>query len=229
MTNEFGNIEEQIGVFFSNKNILKEALTHRSFLNENETWPVPHNERLEYLGDAVIELVVTEYLYKTYPEKQEGELTGLRAALVNYQMMATTAREISLEKSLFLSKGEAKDVGKARDVIIANAFEALVGAIYLDKGYGETAKFVERVLISHIREVLEQKLYKDPKSALQEIIQEKERVTPTYKVLRESGPDHQKNFTVGVFFGERCIAEGSGTSKQEAESNAARAALEMME
>ncbi len=226
MTDEFQKIEERIGVFFSDKNILKEALTHRSFLNENETWPVPHNERLEYLGDAVIELVVTEYLYRTYPEKQEGELTGLRAALVNYQMMATTAREISLEKSLFLSKGEAKDVGKARDVIIANAFEALVGAIYLDGGYEEAAKFVERILISHMREVVEQKLYKDPKSMLQEIIQEKERVTPTYRVLHESGPDHQKNFMVGVFAGERCIAEGSGTSKQEAESNAARAALE---
>lgn len=229
MPEEFGGIEKRIGIEFSDKNVLKEALTHRSFINEHYEWPVSHNERLEYLGDAVIELIVTEYLYKTYPDRQEGELTSFRAALVNYQMMAIVAREIMLEQSIFLSKGEAKDVGKARDVILANAFEALVGAIYLDSGYDVSAEFVRRVLVSHIQEILEQKLYKDPKSFLQEMVQEKKRITPTYRVIRESGPDHQKNFVVGVFFGDECIAEGEGTSKQEAESSAARAALQIIE
>lgn len=229
MADEFGGIEKRIGVIFSNKNILKEALTHRSFLNEHQDWPVGHNERLEYLGDAVTELIVTEYLYRKYPTHQEGELTSFRAALVNYQMMAIAAREILLEKSLFLSRGESRDTGKARDVILANAFEALVGAIYLDQKHAGAADFIERVLIPHLSAILELKLYKDPKSLLQEIVQEKKRVTPTYRVLAESGPDHQKNFIVGVFFGEECVTQGEGTSKQEAESNAARAALEIME
>lgn len=229
MADEFGGIEKRIGVVFSNKDLLKEALTHRSFLNEHQEWTVPHNERLEYLGDAVIELIVTEYLYRKYPTHQEGELTSFRAALVNYQMMAIAAREIILEQSLFLSRGESRDVGKARDVILANAFEALVGAIYLDKKHKGAADFIERTLIPHLSNILELKLYKDPKSLLQEITQEKRRVTPTYRVLSESGPDHQKNFIVGVFFGGECITQGEGTSKQEAESNAARAALEIME
>jgi ribonuclease-3 len=229
VADEFGGIEKRIGFSFSDKDILREALTHRSFLNEHQEWTVPHNERLEYLGDAVIELIVTEYLYQKYPMSQEGELTSFRAALVNYQMMAKVAREILLDQSLFLSRGESRDVGKARDVILANAFEALIGAIYLDGKYSAAAEFVERTLVSHLGTILESKSYKDPKSYLQEIVQEKERLTPTYRVLSESGPDHRKNFIVGVFFGDRCVTQGEGTSKQEAESSAARAALEMLE
>lgn len=229
MGNNFSDFEKNIGVAFNNKNLLKEALTHRSYLNEHPDWPVFHNERLEYLGDAVLELVTTEYLFHRYPNHQEGELTSLRAALVNYQMMGKVAREISLEKFLFLSRGEAKDEGKAREVILANAIESLIGALYLDAGYEATKTFIERFVISHLQEVVDQKLYRDPKSLFQEIIQEKKKVTPTYKVIRETGPDHQKQFLVGVFLNDESVAQGQGTSKQEAESNAAKAALEVFE
>lgn len=227
MSKDSSDFEKNIGVAFKNKNLLKEALTHRSYLNEHPEWAVFHNERLEYLGDAVLELVATEYLFNFYPNYQEGELTSLRAALVNYQMMAKVAREISLEQYLFLSKGEAKDSGKAREVILANALESLIGAIYLDQGYDVTKTFIERFVISHLREVVDQKLYKDSKSVFQEIMQEKKKVTPTYRVLRETGPDHQKQFLVGVFLDGELVAQGQGTSKQEAESSGAKAALEL--
>jgi ribonuclease-3 len=226
---EISGFEKNIGIEFKNKDLLTEALTHRSYLNEHPDWPVFHNERLEYLGDAVLELITTEYLFHHYPTHQEGELTSLRAALVNYQMMARVAREISLEKFLFLSKGESKDEGKAREVILANALEALIGAIYLDRQYETVSSFIERHIISHLEEVVDQKLYRDPKSLFQEVIQEKKKVTPTYKVLRETGPDHQKQFLIGVFLNDDLVAEGQGTSKQEAESNAAKAALELFE
>lgn len=219
-------IEENIGIRFKNEALLKEALTHRSYLNEHPDWSVSHNERLEYLGDAVIELITTDFLFRKFPDRQEGELTNFRAALVNYQMMGRVAREISLDAYLYLSKGEARDSGKAREVILANAFEALIGAVYLDAGYDRAKEFVERVLLSHLDEVIEEGLYRDPKSLLQEVVQEKLKHTPTYRVLSENGPDHQKKFTVGVFFGDTLGAEGEGTSKQEAESNAARRALE---
>lgn len=218
-------LEDKIGIEFKNKNILKEALTHRSYLNENPRSPVPHNERLEYLGDAVLELAVTEYLFKKYPNYEEGEMTSLRAALVNYQMLSRVAREISLEDFILLSRGEAKDVGKARDVILANALEALMGAIYLDQGYEAVKNFIIKFILSHLGEVLEKGLHRDPKSLLQEIVQERSKITPTYKVLSEKGPDHQKEFLVGVFFDEKMVAEGSGFSKQEAESRAAEQAL----
>lgn len=227
MSKDSSDFEKNIGVAFKNKNLLKEALTHRSYLNEHPEWAVFHNERLEYLGDAVLELVATEYLFHFYPNYQEGELTSLRAALVNYQMMAKVAREISLEQYLFLSKGEAKDSGKAREVILANALESLIGAIYLDHGYDMTKTFIERFIISHLREVVDQKLYKDSKSVFQEIMQEKKKITPTYRVLRETGPDHQKQFLIGVFLDEELVTQGQGTSKQEAESSGAKAALEL--
>lgn len=225
MNRDFKDIEEKLGITFENAALLKEALTHRSYLNEHPEWPVRHNERLEYLGDAVAELVTTEFLYKKFPERPEGELTSFRAALVNYQMMARVAREILLDMFLFLSKGEAKDGGKAREVILANAFEALVGAVYLDQGYDVAREFLARVLLPHLGEVMERKLYRDPKSYLQELVQEKMKLTPTYRVIAEDGPDHQKQFRVGVFFGDTLAAEGEGASKQEAESDAARNAL----
>lgn len=229
MNRDFKGIEEKIGYTFGNDALLREALTHRSYLNEHPDWPVPHNERLEYLGDAVAELVTTEFLFRKFPARPEGDLTSIRAALVNYQMMGRVAREILLDKFLFLSRGEAKDEGKAREVILANALEALVGGVYLDGGYAPARAFLERALLPHLDEVMERKLYRDPKSFLQELVQERMKLTPVYQVLAESGPDHQKRFTVGVFFGATLAAEGEGTSKQEAESAAARNALRPFE
>lgn len=215
------DFEEKIGVAFARQELLKEALTHRSYLNEHQDWPYRHNERLEFLGDAVLELAVTEYLYARFPDFQEGSLTGLRAALVNYQMMARVARDITLEKYLYLSKGEARDFGKAREVILANAVEALIGAVFLDQGYDRAKAFVVETVVVHLDEVIEKQLYRDPKSLLQELVQEQHKVTPTYRVLKEEGPDHQKMFLVGVFIGEEEMARASGASKQEAETKAA--------
>lgn len=202
-------------------------MTHRSYLNEYPSAGA-HNERLEFLGDAVLELIVTEYLFHAYPDEQEGQLTSLRAALVNYQMLSRIAKEVSLENHLRLSRGETKDIGRAREVILANAVEALIGAIYLDAGYGGAEKFVKQIVLVHLDEVIENKLYRDPKSTLQEIVQEDLKVTPVYKVISESGPDHSKEFVVGVFFDEKLEAEGRGQSKQEAEVKAAEAALEKL-
>ena len=226
MTKDTAPLEKKIGVTFKNKKILVEALTHRSFLNERPGWPEPHNERLEYLGDAVLELTVTEALFRKFPDLPEGQLTVLRAALVNYQMLAKVAAEIELEKFIFMARGEAKDTGKAREVILANAFEALIGAVYLDQGFEGARKITERFVLSRLDEILKTKSYRDPKSELQEIVQEKLRVTPNYRVLDEHGPAHQRTFRIGVYFEDELIAEGKGLSKQEAETEAARQALE---
>ena len=228
MFSELKKLEEKIGVDFKNKALLLEALTHRSYLNENPGVKTGNNERLEYLGDAVLELAVSEHLYKNYPDYQEGWLTSIRAALVNYQMLARIAREIFLEEHILLSRGETKDTGKAREVIMANAFEALVGAIYLDQDFSVTKTFIEESVLSHLPEVIEKGLYRDPKSLLQEIVQERLKLTPTYKILKEEGPDHNKKFEVGVFFGDELIKKGVGSSKQEAEVNAAEVALRAM-
>ena len=225
MFSELKKLEEKIGVDFKNKALLLEALTHPSYLNENPGVKTGNNERLEYLGDAVLELVVTEELFHKFPERQEGELTLLRAALVNYVMLGRIAREIGLEKYVLLSRGEAKDFGKAREVILANAIEALIGAIYLDKGYDVAGKFIKKNVLNHLEEVIASGSYRDPKSNLQEIVQEKTKVTPTYKVLEERGPDHAREFVVGVFFGGELQATGTGSSKQEAENDAAEEAL----
>lgn len=222
-------LEKKIKIKFKNLNLLKEAVTHRSYLNENPNWPVPNNERLEFLGDAVLELIVTEYLFSCFPKYAEGQLTSLRAALVNYQILSQVAKNNSLENYILLSKGEAKDTARAKEVILADTFEALIGAIYLDQGYEETKDFIKRSVLSNLKEVIEQNLYSDPKSRLQEIVQEQLRVTPTYKVLKEFGPDHQKTFLIGVFYNEKLIAEGEGLSKQEAECQAAEKALKGME
>lgn len=225
MASNLSKLEQKLRVQFNNKNLLKEALTHRSYLNEYRRASVSHNERLEYLGDAVLELITTEYLFNKYPEYQEGRLTSLRAALVNYQMLSKVAKEINLEDYLLLSRGEAKDTGKARDVILANALEALIGALYLDQGYESTDRLIKDIILNHLEEVIEQELYRDSKSTLQEIVQEKLKATPTYKILKEQGPDHKKEFLVGVFFGSELKAQGTGASKQEAEYEAAKAAL----
>ncbi|MEK7608402.1 MAG: ribonuclease III [Patescibacteria group bacterium] len=219
-------LEDRIGVIFHDKNFLLEATTHRSYLNEYPKWPVPHNERLEFLGDAVLELAVTEDLFRTYPSFPEGKLTVIRAALVNYQMLAKLAGEIGLDEFMLLSRGERADNLRAKEVILANAYEALVGAIYLDQGFPAVKKFLSERLMPRVHEILETKSYKDAKSELQEIVQERKKVTPTYRVLGESGPAHDRVFRIGVYFGEDFIAEGSGNSKQEAEIEAAKKALE---
>lgn len=220
------NLEKKIDIKFKNRDLLKEALTHRSYLNERSNWKLPHNERLEYLGDAVLELVVSEKLFNKFPNYPEGQLTILRAALVNYQMLARIAPEVDLDKFILMSRGEAKDIGKARDVILANAIEALIGAIYLDQGIEKAGIFADKFIFNHLDEILRTESYKDAKSKLQEIIQERLRITPTYKVLEEFGPAHQRTFRIAVYFNDELIAEGAGSSKQEAEVEAARQALQ---
>ncbi len=226
MNSDLSKLEQKLGIQFKNIDLLKEALTHRSYLNENPSWGTPHNERLEFLGDAVLELVSTENLFHRFPQYPEGQLTSLRAALVNYQMIAKIARDINLEDFILLSRGEAKDTGRAREVILANAMEALIGAIYLDSGYSEAKKVIEQFIIEpYVDKIIESGIYKDPKSQLQEIAQEKLKVTPTYSVMEEWGPDHKKIFKIGVYFGDKLIAEGEGYSKQESEIEAAKNAL----
>lgn len=221
---ELKALEKNIKVSFKNKDLLKQAVVHRSYLNEHSDFELDHNERLEFLGDAVLELIVTDHLYREYPNP-EGELTNWRAALVNSTMLATIAREIDMEPHLYLSKGESKDTGKARQYILANAFEALIGAIYLDQGYDAAKKFIDTFLLIKLPYILEHKLYMDPKSKLQEMAQEKEGITPTYQVMKEAGPDHDKEFTIGVYLESEQIGKGKGSSKQEAQMNAARNAL----
>ncbi len=221
-TNEF---QANIGIVFKDDRILKEALTHRSYLNENQDWPCAYNERLEFLGDAVLELVVTKYLFRSMPKSEEGELTMMRAALVNTKMLAKIAKAIDLERHLLLSKGEkAQTGGRAIETILADAFEALIGAIYLDQGYDEAEKFIKDKIITRVDEVRKQG-YKDPKSVLQEKAQDALKITPTYKVIEENGPEHQKTFKVGVYLGKDLVVLGEGQSKQEAETEAAEKAL----
>lgn len=224
---DFSLLEKKLGLKFKNKDLLIEAFCHRSYLNENPDFYLPHNERLEFLGDAVLELVVTEYLYKKYPKKSEGELTNWRAALVNAKMLGDLARDLGFNDFLLLSKGEEKETGKARLYILANTFEALIGAIYLDRGYKNCQDFIEKNLMVKLPEIIKKGLFKDAKSRFQEEAQERVKITPTYKVLEEFGPDHAKHFIVGVFLGEELVAKGEGSSKQEAEEEAAKNALKI--
>lgn len=222
---EFTVFEKSIGVTFKDKKILTIAFTHRSYLNENPNTGLEHNERLEFLGDAVLELVITDYLYKKYPEKDEGELTAYRSSLVNSVTLATSAEKIGMNSFLLLSKGESKDTGRARQVILANTFESLVGALYIDQGYDMAAKFIADQLFGLIDGIVENRTFIDAKSRFQEEAQEKVGATPLYKLLKENGPDHNKVFTVGVFLREEMIVMGEGKSKQEAEQDAAEKAL----
>lgn len=223
---DFSKLENHIGVNFTDKALLKQAFIHRSYLNENPSRETSHNERLEFLGDAVLELVITEELYRIFPEKPEGELTTLRAALVNSKMLSDVALDLGFNEYLLLSRGEARDMGRARQYILANAFEALVGALYLDQGYAASKEFLVRVVLSKLDHVLENRLYKDPKSLFQEESQERVGITPTYEVTREWGPDHDKHFVIGVFLGGELVAEGEGPSKQAAQEEAARMGLQ---
>lgn len=227
IVSNFQTFEEKIGVSFNDKNLLAQAFTHRSYLNENRSVPMEHNERLEFLGDAVLELATTKFLYDKYPEKPEGELTAYRAALVNTMSISAVATELGMNEYLLLSRGEARDTGRARQYILANTYEALIGAIYLDKGYEEAQVFIAKTLLVKTDEIVENSLWRDAKSKFQEIAQEKEGVTPSYETLKEIGPDHDRHFTVGVYLGSEKIAEGQGRSKQEAEQEAAKEAMVM--
>lgn len=244
------DLAKKIGVEFNDIEVLKQAMTHRSYLNEHRDYKLPHNERLEFLGDAVLELIVTEYLYKNYPDP-EGDMTNWRAALVNGEMLSKIARKIGLEEYLMMSRGETKDTGRARQYLLANAFEAVIGAIYLDQeekpastrgdsstrldsarlarggGYIKAREFILKNVLSELPEIIENELYLDPKSRFQEEAQDKVGVTPSYRSLEESGPDHDRKFLVGVYLDEELIAKGEGKSKQEAQRKAAEQALEV--
>lgn len=223
-TNKLLELEYKLGIHFKNHDLLLEALTHRSYLNERPDWHLNHNERLEFLGDAVLELIVTENLFKEHSEP-EGILTSWRAALVNSSILAEISKKLDINEYVLLSQGERKDNGRARQYILANALEAIIGAIYLDQGYEETKKFIEKNILSEFSRILDQKLYKDPKSFFQEKAQEIENITPSYKVLDEWGPDHSKTFKVGVYLNEELVGVGIGPSKQEAQQKAAEEAL----
>src|SRR3989338_4162049 len=223
---DLSQLEQKIKLQFKYRNLLQSAMTHRSYLNENRRWPLAHNERLEFLGDAVLELITTEYLYRNFPNP-EGELTNLRSALVNYKMLSEISSELGLEEFILLSRGESKDMGRARQVILANTFEALIGAIYLDGGYEVSRGFIHEFVLNYLDNIVSAGDILDPKSKFQELTQEKLGVTPHYKVLAEWGPDHNKNFEVGVFVNEKQIAKGTGSSKQEAEIAAAENGLKV--
>ncbi len=222
---QLADLEQTLGVTFSNKDTLRQALVHRSYLNEHPDFPLGHNERLEFLGDAVLELVVTEHLYLNY-ENPEGELTNWRAALVNADMLSDLCRDLEIEPYLHLSRGELKDKdSKARKYILANAFEAIIGSVYVDQGWGASKQFIEARVLSVLPRVLKEQLYIDPKSRFQEAAQEHMGITPTYKVMTEEGPDHAKEFEVGIYLGKELVAKGAGTSKHEAQVAAADAAI----
>jgi len=224
MLEKTSELESKIGFVFKDKDLLLQALTHRSYINENPSWRLEHNERLEFLGDAVLELVVTEYLYKNYPNP-EGEMTNWRAALVNANILSKITGEFDLNDYVLLSRGEAKDTGRARQYILANAIEALIGAIYLDQGYEPCIEFINRFILKELPTIIEKRLYRDAKSLFQEMAQDKVGITPTYEVLKEWGPDHARNFEVGVFLEKEIIGTGQGPSKQEAQQQAAEDAL----
>jgi len=223
----FGGLEKKLGIEFKNKDLLIQAFVHRSYLNENPDFRLEHNERLEFLGDAVLELAVTKYLFQKYSKKPEGELTNWRAALVNAKMLSKVAKSLGFNDFLLLSRGESKELGKARQYILANTFEALIGAIYLDQEFERVEKFIKKYLIKELPHIITAGLFRDTKSHFQEEAQERARITPIYKVLEEWGPDHAKHFTIGVFLEKELVAKGGGSSKQEAEEAAAKNALEV--
>jgi ribonuclease-3 len=217
---------EQIHVTFNDPTLLRTAFTHRSYVNEHKGDRVEHNERLEFLGDAVLELVVTRFLFDKYPDKTEGDLTSYRAALVNTNTISEAATRLGMNDCLLLSRGESRDTGRARQYILANTFESVIGALYLDQGYDAAHDFIAAHIFPLADEVVRRRLWQDSKSHFQEQAQERVSITPSYAILSEEGPDHDKHFTVGAYLGDELVARGDGKSKQEAEQVAAQAALE---
>lgn len=219
---------EKLGFEYKNLDLLITALTHRSYVNEHKKSVHEHNERLEFLGDAVLELVVTDFLYRNYNEP-EGILTNWRASLVRTESISEAGQKLGYEPLLRMSRGEKNGSIRARHQILANAFEAVIGSIYLERGYEDAEKFIEKHILSKLEEILRTGSWRDPKSHLQEVSQRIDGMTPLYKVLEEEGPDHDKVFTLGVFVGEKLMGKGTGHSKQLAQQQAARAALEAYE
>jgi len=224
---DFSILEKKLNLKFENKNLLIQAFIHRSYINENPNLKLGHNERMEFLGDAVLELVITEELYKKYSTKNEGELTNWRASLVNTNMLTKVAKSLGFNDFLLLSCGEKKELGKSRQYILANTIEAFIGAVYLDQGYKPCQEFIKKYIIKELSNIIKKGLHRDAKSRFQEEAQEKVGITPTYKVLKEQGPDHNKHFFVAVFLDKKMIAQGKGYSKQEAEIAAANNALKI--
>jgi ribonuclease-3 len=220
-------LSNKIQIKFNDFNLLKTALTHRSYINEHRKENLLHNERLEFLGDAVLELAVTEYLFNSFQDKPEGELTNLRAALVKGETLAKIGKELEIDKNLLLSRGETKAKGRSRNYLTANAVEAILGAIYLDQGFDKAYQFIETFILKELPQIIDQNLYRDAKSTFQEKAQEIENITPTYKLHKESGPDHNRHFLIGVYLNKKLIAEGEGKSKQEAQQMAAAKALDI--
>lgn len=218
-------IEKIIGITFNDESLIKTACTHRSYLNEHRSTVKQHNERLEFLGDAVLELVVTDYLYKNYPQKPEGVLTSWRAALVKTESLAELNEQLELGQFLLMSRGEAKSGGRTRMALLANMIEAIIGAIYLDQSYETAQKFITDNIIVKLPEIIKTGTYIDAKSKFQEISQERDGITPHYEVISESGPDHDKVFEMAVYLGKKKWGKGSGNSKQAAQQAAAAAAL----
>lgn len=219
--------QQQHNLNFSNEDLLQQAFIHRSYINENKDSGLEHNERLEFLGDAVLELVITDFLFKEYPQVDEGILTAYRSALVRTESISAAARDMGMNDLLLLSKGEARDEGKARDYILANTFEAFVGAVYLDQGYDAAAGFIAQALFENIKQVIDDGSWKDPKSRFQEYAQETYSETPRYELISAEGPDHDKEFVMAVFVGDREVAKGTGNSKQKAQQDAAEKAIEV--
>ena len=219
---------EKLGFEYKNIDYLITAFTHRSYVNEHKKSTSEHNERLEFLGDAVLELVVTDYLYRNFSEP-EGILTSWRSALVNTDSIGASGDALGYEPLIRMSRGEKKGSARARQSILANAFEALIGSIYLERGYDDAAAFIEKHILSKLDGIIDSGSWRDPKSHLQEVSQRIDGQTPVYKVLSEVGPDHDKVFTLGVFVGDKQMGQGTGSSKQTAQQQAARAALEAYE
>jgi len=226
MSIDFSQFEQKAGVAFNDKKLLKQAFTHRSFINENKDAHLEHNERLEFLGDAVLELVITDYLFQTYPDKDEGTMTSLRSAVVNATTCAQVAAALEVNNFLLLSRGETKDVGRARQYILANTLEAIIGAIYLDQGYEQAKQFISQHISPLVDDIISNGTWIDAKSLFQEKAQEMLGITPVYETIKETGPDHDKRFTIGVYLQKILIGSGDGESKQDAEQEAAQKALE---
>jgi ribonuclease III len=224
---DFSKFKETAGIDFNDKALLRQAFTHRSYLNENKAATQDNNERLEYFGDAVLGFVVADYSFKKFPDMDEAELTILRSALVNWNACAQMADKLNMNDFLLLSKGEAKDTGQARRYILANTFEAVIGAIYIDQGFEAARDFILRQIVPLTDALIKENTWmKNAKSFFQEQAQEHEGITPSYKTIKETGPDHDKHFVIGVYLNNDKIAEGAGQSKQDAEQEAATKALE---
>jgi ribonuclease-3 len=221
MKDSYQDLEKILGLEFKNKELLLNAITHRSYLNEHKEEAFDNNERLEFLGDAVLELIISDHLFHTYPDNPEGDLTSFRSAAVRTESLAEESRRMGIGEYLRMSKGEYESGGSDKDYLLANTYEAILGAIYKDQGYDVAKDFVFRTLVPKIKDIVENRLDIDCKTKIQELIQAKFKVTPTYEVIKEEGPDHDKKFVVGVMINDKVIGEGDGPSKQKAEENAA--------